>query len=379
MKAFEKIDKIFDLLPLMEKCSSFQIGESGVLITSGGFEDRALAAAQTATTNTNADALVLDYKPKNERNRTKKVVETLVNNGFKVEEYNILEFNRFNPETFPKVLQKRLAEINAKNVIIDISAMSKLSILLCMNICWEMNLNTSVFYAEALEKGPNQDDYIKAKADNNLQQPSIQIFTGIYGVVRIGCLSSVAMQGQPSAAIVFMSFNEVLTQSLLNAVYPSRLFLINSYSPHWEWREEATAWIHEQLQSEWQESDNPINRKSISGVPLPKRSVSTLHYMETVRVLLELYWNLSIDHRILLAPTGSKMETVGCFIVKTLHPDIHIEYPTPEGFLDTYSRGIGDKWLIEFGVLKDKMNTLQDLERKLILGIDVSDVSGAIS
>ena len=57
---------------------------------------------------------------------------------------------------------------------------------------------------------------------------------------------------------MFMSFNESLTQALLDCVFPSRLFLINGRPPVHIWRETATAWIHETLRSEWRESDNHV-------------------------------------------------------------------------------------------------------------------------
>ena len=114
-----------------------------------------------------------------------------------------------------------------------------------------------------------------------------------------------------------------------------RLFLINGRPPQHSWREEATAWIHDQVRKEWEE-DNPSTEVENSLVPLPNRKVSTLDYRETVFLLIDLYWKLSASHRILLAPAGSKLQSVGCFMIKALHPDIHIEYPSPEGFQTSY-------------------------------------------
>jgi hypothetical protein len=363
----ETINDIINLLPSFEKCDELIINEGRVLITAGGFEDRALAVASITDRSSNGRAIVLNYKPTNKRNKLNNVITTLKSKGVKIDEKDIIEFDRYQPEIFPNFLQNRLIEVNAQKVIVDITAMSKLALLLCLTVCWEMNINISVVYTEAQEKSPQKDEYEKARVNNNLQQPSIQVYTGIHGVMRVPQLSSVAMQGQPSAAIVFMSFNDLLTQALLNTVYPSRLFLINSRSPKWEWREEATAWIHEQLRKEWAASDNPVNEQL--GNILPQRVVSTFDYKETIKILLELYWELSPEHRILLAPTGSKQQTLGCFFVKVLHPDIHIEYPTPEGFLDMYSSGIGQTWLADFGALQDKINIMHTKERQLFLGI----------
>jgi hypothetical protein len=101
----------------------------------------------------------------------------------------------------------------------------------------------------------------------------------------------------------------------------------------------------------------------------PRRSVCTLNYKETVTLLLGLYWALSSNHRVLLAPSGSKMQAVGCYLVKALHPDIHIEYPSPEGFQPEYSSGIGARWLLDFGDFTGCINQFAAEEHRVALEI----------
>ena len=365
----EAITHIASQLPTMKPSRSLKLSSGSVLITAAGFEDRTLASARMVKRGSGQHVLVLRYKPKNKKNKLDEVVSSFVEKNFSVSSEDIVEFDRYDPEVFPADLQARLTQLNPRHVIVDVSAMSKLAMLLCLDVCWKMNLSTSVFYAEAKEKGPKREEYEKAKSEKNLHRPSIQVYTGIHGVVRVTRLSSVAMQGQPTAAIAFMSFNESLTQVLLNAVYPTRLFLINGKSSAWVWREEATAWIHDLLRSEWPDADNPLIEELNGSTALPSRATSTINYAETVNALLDLYWRLAVDHRILLAPTGTKMQTLGCFFVKAMHPDIHIEYPTPEGFLDTYSEEVGDTWLIKLGPLRITLDELRKKERQSILKI----------
>jgi hypothetical protein len=244
--------------------------------------------------------------------------------------------------------------------------MSKLAIILILQVCHRLEFEVLVLYTEAKQYGPTQEEFEKAKMNGEIHRPSIQIFTAIHGVVRVSSLASVAMQGQPTAALSFMSFNDVLTQALLNTVFPTRLFLINGRPPVHSWREEATAWIHDQVRREWEE-DNPVVRHDRESFALPERAVSTLDYRETVSLLLHLYWQLSATHRIILAPAGSKMQAVGCFLVKALHPDIHIEYPSPEGFLPEYSAGISQHWLVAFGVLRQTIESISVEEQREFL------------
>ena len=363
-------DSISQRFPPLESCDRIRVGEYDVLIHAPGFEDRTMAVIDSIFSTGSASAVLLDYRPFNTKNRLSDVQNALKARGISVEDANILIYDRFDPNDFEERLRSRLISVAARRVILDVSTMSKLAILLSLGICLELNLETTVHYAEAKVYGPSREEFEEAKKNNEIHQPTIQIFTGVHGVVRVASLASVAMQGQPTAALVFMSFNDALTQVLLNTVYPSRLFLINGRPPVHSWREEATAWIHDQVRREWDE-DNPVATPSAGEVPIPLRAVSTLDYRETLSLLVDLYWQLSATHRVLLAPAGSKMQAVGCFIVKALHPDIHIEYPSPDGFLPQYSSQIANRWLLNLGHLRTLLDTISREERREFLELSV--------
>jgi hypothetical protein len=50
-------------------------------------------------------------------------------------------------------------------------------------------------------------------------------------------------------------------------------------------------------------------------------------------VLSEVYRKYCVVNRIVLAPTGSKMQVLGSALFKLCCPDVHIEYRTPESYL----------------------------------------------
>jgi hypothetical protein len=366
---------MFDVTPFLaplRRCKALRLDTTCALIVAAGFEDRALAGARILKKQTVGHAIILSYKPENKKNRLDDLQAILRTKGVERDKQLVVEYDRYNPEGFSNCLVATLLEAGIRSVVLDVSAMSKLATILVLDVCRELNLDVNVVYVEAKSYGPIREDYEQAKREKDLHRPSIQLYTGVHKVIRVSRLSSVAMQGQPSAAIVFMSFNEVLTQALLNTVYPSRLLLINGKPPKLKWREEATAWIHEQLRQEWLERDNPLNRGKSARKSLPERVTSTLDYRETLKVLVEVYWSLAIDHRIILAPTGSKMQAIACFFAKALHPDIHVEYPTPSGFLDLYSKGVGKKWIIRFGRLGDRVGKLKRVERKKCLEVSLA-------
>lgn len=357
-------------LPGLERCGRIPIGANDVLLHAPGFEDRTLAVVESILPSPGARAILLDYRPFNAKNRLHDLRHALVTSGVVVEDSDILVYNRFDPDEFEERLRSRLLAVSARRMILDVSTMSKLAILLSLSVALILNLEVTLLYAEAEIYGPSREEFEEAKKNNEIHRPTIQIFTGVHGVVRVSSLASVAMQGQPTAALVFMSFNDALTQVLLNTVYPSRLFLINGRPPVHSWREEATAWIHDQVRREWEE-DNALGLLGSGEGPIPQRTVSTLDYRETVSMLIDLYWQLSATHRVLLAPAGSKLQAVGCFIVKALHPDIHIEYPSPEGFLPQYSSGIANRWFLHFGKLRDLLDTISVQERREFLEVAI--------
>lgn len=351
-----------ELLPKLQPLGAFGLRHGEVLIAAPGFEDRTRAIPDALPLQSAGSAILLDYRPTLAANQLSVVRSLLQSKGVSVSDADILEYDRFDPNSFPDRLRCRLSELEATHVTIDISTMSKLAAMLVLNACLLLQLTVTVVYAEASAYGPSESEFLAAREKNAVHRPSLQVFTGVYGVVRIACLTSVAMQGQPTAAIAFMSFNDALTQVLLNTVYPARLFLINSRPPTHSWREHATAWIHEQVRHEW-ETDNPLSQVADDRQPLPTRAASTLDYRETVDLLLALYWELSSTHRVLLAPAGSKMQAVACFLVKALHPDIHVEYPSPDGFAREYSSGIGSKWKLELGNLPATLLHISDAEK----------------
>jgi hypothetical protein len=357
-----------ELLPPLQSYDPLPLASGDVVIHAPGFEDRTMAVAESVMSTAGARAVLLDYLPFNPKNRLRDVRDALSVTGAQVGDEDILKYDRFEPGDFEARLRERLLFHRARRAVIDISSMSKLAIMLVLGVCRHLDLEVHVLYTEAQSYAPSKEKFDSARDKKEIHQPTLQVFTGIHGVVRVDSLASVAMQGQPTAALVFMSFNDALTQVLLDTVYPSRLFLINGRPPVHHWREGATAWIHDQVRREWEE-DNPVNPAVGHEVPLPKRAVSTLYYRETVSLLLELYWRLSAKHRILLAPSGSKMQTVGCYMVKALHPDIQVEYPSPEGFTRDYSSGVGTRWLVNLGRFSERLSAIANAERREYLEI----------
>jgi hypothetical protein len=70
---------------------------------------------------------------------------------------------------------------------------------------------------------------------------------------------------------------------------------------------------------------------------------STFDYKETLDCLLKIYAEHGIRDRLLVSPTGSKMQTVAVGLFRAFVEDVQIVYPTPREFRSpkNYTTGVG--------------------------------------
>lgn len=348
-------------MPKLTRVEQLHLRPGEVFVAAGGFEERALAFSEMVMPcrKTSSKALVLKYLPRDAENRFPQLCAIL--NARHCEAVPIT-YNRRAPGSFDTRLRRALTELDADAVCVDISGMSRLAMMIILDVARELNLVLRIVYAEALEYAPSREDFERAKASKEQHQPTTFIHTGLYDVLRVDRLSSIRMQNHAAVLIAFDSFNEALCQALVNVINPSRFVLINGRPPRKKlsWREEATAYVHRRLREEWSVEDDNA----------PIRTTSTLLYEETYQLLVVLYWKFSAAHRIIIAPTGSKMQAIGAYLLHAVHPDIHVEYPTVEGFFAAkYSTGVRDTWELDFGNMGDFVTRLRYNERKRYLDL----------
>jgi len=238
-----------------------------------------------------------------------------------------IPFDYYSPWQIEDDVDRIFDKLECDEIVLDISSMAKILVLVSLWKLQRFNGALRIIYSEAEKYCPTMASYNKVKKDVAVvaKFPS----RGCEEVIRLRCLSSIRMQGQPVALAAFTSFNARLLSHMLGFITPHRLLLINGRPPRadYKWREEATQFIHDKYRLEYPE-DNPIDNSG-----LLRRTVSTLDYRESVRVLQDIYSQHGLLERIVCAATGSKMQTVGLFFAKLLHPDIQIEYPTPDSYL----------------------------------------------
>lgn len=265
----------------------------------------------------------------------------------------IVNFERYSPYsfegTFIDLLNKKIDLYS--EVIIDISVMSKLLIMIIINSFKDFKGRLRVIYTEPEYYAPSLSEYnhFKNALENSISLPSF----GVNNVVRTPGLSSVIMQRSPSLVVAFLSFNEQLIRALLSSLNPTNLLLVNGVPPSLFWREKAMIEIHETVIKEYSSDNLTEDGKLI-------RSSSTLNYIETFFVLTDIYKKHCFTRRIIISPTGSKMQALACAIFRLCCSDVHIEYPNPESYLiKNYSSSkIKNVYQVQFNSFKKNIENI---------------------
>ena len=82
---------------------------------------------------------------------------------------------------------------------------------------------------------------------------------------------------------------------------------------------------------------------------------STRDYRETLRILIKVYGERSMFDRIVVAPTGSKMQAVAVGLFRSVMYDVQIVYPTPQIFIAPDEHTIGIRQLYKVALPTEAM------------------------
>ena len=323
--------------PGIQPAAKLEPGKKRLYIGAYGFEDRSVGwmEFQKGTKGILDYALMIKYhkpKGKNRIEESKQALSEICTSRTADIIYNVDSPYRIEDSILEKT-GKLFSKVD--EIVLDISAMTKLLILAALFQLKDYKGDLRIIYCEPEDSAPAEEEY--RESINDMQKMTGFPSSGVESIIRLRCLSSIRMQGQPVTMIAFTSFNEQLVRHMLGTISPHRLIFINGHPNRNDnaWREKAMQEIHKRLIAEYP-SDNKLNEKG-----LLERTAGTLDYRDTVNRISEIYNEYGTYERIICAATGTKMQTVGLFFAKVKYLDIHIEYPTPDSyFVKGYSKGI---------------------------------------
>lgn len=332
MKISRLDQKLHNLsLPEMKEESEIDFKFGDILIVCAGFEDRTKKVLEQIIERKVEGILVVVvmYKPIISENKSNELLDLCKEGNI---ETKVITYDREHPDGAGIDIFNNISN-HEGNLWIDISGMSRLLILQLINKLKERKIEFSsmkILYSEAEEYPPTQTQVTKALEERKDGHSDLSMFlsSGVFDVSILPELSSISLQGQPVRMIVFPTFSYDQLLALRTIIQPSYTTIINGEPPSENnlWRLDA---IHR-----LNEIDNIIHKEEYT--------VSTLDYRETYKLITELYAQYGSLEKLVIAPIGSKMQTVGLALVRVHLNDMQIVYPTPKSFIDpgAYTKGV---------------------------------------
>jgi hypothetical protein len=315
--------------PTLDPAGSLNLQRGDCLVLCAGFEDRALAFLKNAASHSDQFRVVLiNYLPLMDENR-----RTEIHDICRVASVSCFDisYDRQDPSGFGDSFLAALGPVHGR-LYVDISGMSR---LLIVQIVVSLGIRalgfdrTTILYAEAAEYPPNKEEVQEAltKSDVDPLYSIMLLSSGVFDVMVVPELLSISLDGQQTRLIAFPSFNTDQLTALRTELQPSRYSIIHGAPPAPEnkWRTEAIAKLNH--------IENLKGEESFTA--------DTLDYSETLDRLLEIYRLHGVTERILIAPTGSKMQAVAVGIFRAFIRDVQIVYPTPREFTSPTSYTLG--------------------------------------
>jgi hypothetical protein len=328
--------------PALQQITVPHIGRDGCLLVCGGFEERAIEALQRTCMAGYSDFALglITYLPVYPQNRTDELRKIAQDAHLQITEF---VYNRENPSGIGEELKHFTRDF--AHVFVDISGMSRLLIvqtLVALLAEWYHQAVT-IIYGEAKEYPPTRAQFAQDRQSVDALVPSY-ISSGIFEVASTPELASVAMLGEAIRLMAFPSFDPAQLSNLIQELQPTYTELIHGVppAPKNKWRTQAIDELN-------QPTVNTLQRRK-------DHMASTRDYRETLRILINVYGERSMFDRIVVAPTGSKMQAVAVGLFRSVLYDVQIVYPTPQTFTAPHEHTIGIRQLYKVDLPTEAMS-----------------------
>ena len=227
-------------------------------------------------------------------------------------------------------------------VTIDLSVMANRLVLKCLQTLLEYDVSLRILYSEAAVYYPTQDDY-ETEPEKWATDGVLGLEQGVGDVIPSIEQAGYALDPCPDAVLLFPSFKAERSKAVISFVDPS---LLNNANDKVVWLVGVPHLPSDQWRMSAMRHLNSIEASS------KQYEVSTFDYRETLKVLEQLYGEMSERYQITLSPLGSKMQAVGTALFCYLHPDVRVVLSTPKQYnAAQYSRGCKATWRIDLGSL----------------------------
>lgn len=326
-------------LPRIATINEATLPEKAVFVGAIGFEDRSLVALQMLQSKAIdvAEAFLISYDPPSGNNRTAETIN-LARELTGSDPYPH-SFERFKADAFLGIerLWARVEE-SGRDIIVDITGMSRFLILAVLWAAREHRGRVCLLYYRAGGYHPTESEFRASRNNQSAEDPveSFLITGGAPRVLSSPWLSSVRFEEAPVLLVAFPTFDAELLRAPIEEMTPQSLYLLEPGTDTPDW---------------WLAAVREINQSVYHSKGFLERhvvSVQTFGYEETLALLERVYSEYALSHRIVVSPTGSKLQALATFFFKVRHPDVEIIYPAPMIHKPNITEGAGMGFVLDF-------------------------------
>lgn len=317
-------------------------------IAAAGFEDRTTRALELVVQSGIAlsGCLLLTYAG-DEHNQSLADMTNLGRSALSDE--SLLTYHRTSDR---RAIAATINAIPASHLLlIDITGIARHQMLQLLSTAADLGRRFWVIYTEAEEYYPTQQDLERMLGDHCLERGDIGeaffklaeyeeadlVYSANCSVEEVHAFPGRHLPNYPLLLIAFLTFKRSRLSAVLREYEASTRVLIEGSPVRADlaWRKRAVEIINFDLIEEY--------RKSV-------KTLNTLDWRDTRDCLEQIYHHDENCYRynVLLAPLGSKMQTVGAWAFARRHPEVKVITSTPtRHFSEKYSVGWRDTFMID--------------------------------
>jgi len=350
----ERFEKMVNALPALQFAEKMiqEAANFDLYIGAMGFEERTSngVAALLSRNAKVGKAFLLEfdmYYEATEKRRDK--YEGFINRLTQGNPYRPINAPVGNPDPlFPERLKNALSAASAvycPKIIFDCTSCPSPVLSKCLGVLLKYPCNLTILYSEAAKYYPSLDEWesgqLKAQG-GRVEGP----FSGIRFVEKPPSLQGDDIGERPVLLILFPTFNTERTSGVLAEIDPAkRIWLIGE--PH-----------------DLTKNSYRIEMAKTFASPImypgdPWTLLTTFDYRKTMILLAGIYALHRFDHRFVVMPHGSKMQTLGVSLFATAH-QLSMVFAMPKVYKpDRYSEGCERVWAIPLGNTHDLLKTIK--------------------
>lgn len=317
--AWDAVEAVSDVPALTERLDG--------LVLAAGFEERAFAALDRGAFRPDAHCILIRF------------VNSIPGNGSVFRRYreaaqarfgegrvHIVELHQDNPARLEVDLDRKLGELPRaiRHLGVDVSGLPAYATCMALKALrahHRAENPLTVIYTAALEYNPNRAEYdeLIALGGDELELLPHAMALEMDQNLQLDAFSGYRSQNAKTCLAILTGFEAHRATGVVEDTNPALLLLLYGKpgDPILDWRLDLSGRLH---------------RKFERGRRTATETVSTLQFWETIAALEHYYNYLIDDYDLVIAPIGSKMQTLAAFLFWERYGETQLMFPTPIGY-----------------------------------------------